>query len=215
MDPALAAAPGLGDDQWPPFGCWPARAAACGPCLSPAGYGKTTMLHTAARAAAQTAGRSWRWPPRPRRWPSWRAPAWTPRRSPGCASTWPTGRWRRGRWWCWMRSPRPPPPRSRRSWPRWTPARAGRSGCWATPASPSRSGPAGSPTTSKPSPPPARSRGRLTVNRRQVDPADREALDLLRRRRPDRIPAAAGRAGMGARARQPGPDPPGHGPGRL
>ncbi len=28
------------------------RAAACGPCLSPAGYGKTTMLHAAAQAAA-------------------------------------------------------------------------------------------------------------------------------------------------------------------
>ena len=52
---------------------------------------------------------------------------------------------------------------------------------------------------------------RLTVNRRQVDAADREALDLLRRGDPGRIPAAAGRAGVGARARQPDPNPPGHG----
>ena len=41
-----------GTIRWPRCGCWPVRVAACGPCCRPAGYGKTTMLHTAAQAAA-------------------------------------------------------------------------------------------------------------------------------------------------------------------
>ena len=87
-----------------------------------------------------------------------------------------------------------------------------RYGCWATPASPNRSGRAGPPTTSKQLATAGRiPSARLTVNRRQVDAADRQALDLLRRGEAPRIPAAAGRARLGARARQPGRDPPGHG----
>ena len=42
---------------------------------------------------------------------------------------------------------------------------------------------------------------RLTVNRRQVDPTDRQALRPAPPRRSHRVPAAADRAGLGARAR--------------
>ena len=44
---------------------------------------------------------------------------------------------------------------------------------------------------------------RLTVNRRQVDAADREALEMLRRRRRGGLAAAAGRARLGTRTCQP------------
>ena len=48
---------------------------------------------------------------------------------------------------------------------------------------------------------------RLTVNRRQVDPADRRALDLLRQGRPVESQQVRAGAGLGARARQPGRNP--------
>ncbi len=154
---ALRTEPGLGSDQTAAIMMLTDQGPGMRCVLAPAGYGKTTMLHTAAQAAtadgrlvvavATTAkavaelagvGLDARTIARLRidltnRWTSW-PPA---------------------PWWCWTRSPRRPPGKSRRSWPGSTPARAGASGSSVTLASLSRSVRAGWPTTSKPSPPPA------------------------------------------------------------
>ena len=67
------------------------------------------------------------------------------------------------------------------SWPRRRPARAGRCGWSATPSKPSRSAPAawpaGSPTKSDSG---RVATAELTVNRRQADPVEREALRRFR-----------------------------------
>ena len=77
-------------------------------------------------------------------------------------------------------------------------------GSWATPASPSRSAPGGMADHIEQLATAGRiPSARLTVNRRQVDPADRQALDLLRRGEVGPIAGVARRAGLGARARQP------------
>ena len=184
VEAALAAAPGLGEDQVA------AVQGADRGGRQPAGGARPGRVrqddHAARRGPGRrqpTAGRWWRWPPRPRRWPSWPAPAWTPGRSPGCASTWPTGRWRRGRWWCWTRSPRPPP-REVEAVLAAVDACPGGSAVGAGRPPPV---PAGRRRRDRRPHRAARHRravipsARLTVNRRQVDAADREALDLLRR----------------------------------
>ncbi len=51
----------------------------------------------------------------------------------------------------------------------------------------------------------------LTVNRRQVDPTDRQALEPAPPGPGHLVAGVAGRAGLGARARPPGRSPPGHG----
>lgn len=56
VDAALQAAPKLGEDQVHAVCVLAGEGGSLRPVLSPAGYGKTTMLHTAARAAA-VAGR--------------------------------------------------------------------------------------------------------------------------------------------------------------
>jgi hypothetical protein len=123
--------------------------------LAPAGYGKTTMLHTAAQAATADG--------RPVVAVATTAKAVAELRGAGLGARTiarlridlANGPLAAGTIVVLDEISQTRPGKSRRCWPPWTPARAGASGSSVTLASRSRSGRAGWPTTSKPSPPPA------------------------------------------------------------
>ena len=202
--------PGSGRTRWRRSRCWPGRAGGLRAVLAPAGYGKTTMLHAAAQAAAaETAARWWRWPPRPRRWPSWPGPACEARTIARLRLDLAHGPLAAGTVVVLDEVSQ-------------TPTHEVEAVLAAVDACPGGSvWVLGDPRQSQPvgaggmadyigrlvtdgSIPSAR----LTVNRRQVDRADQEALGPAPPRRRCCVPTTAYRARLGARAGHPGRDPP-------